>query len=354
MNLEEGNNDKLLRLLKANPMRRNVPKLPEGVNSRDNDSCDKVIKPTDGPVNYSLVFGSPISNPLFGCHNFVLPTDNAEEAAVIIDQYLDTTEGVSNEFTYYNCSWTVVHIENHIYGLYCIKFFQEDLSDGKIKYHVYIKRVNGEHYDYMKFFERIRSLFYKIEESPAKSRADAPADMDNLFEGVTDSVEDGTSIEDRVSNAFNILRNDHLSTYEKSDVIKTLVELSTNESAKIFFTSELLMILLQYLKSIHNNYDLSLAATRCVITLYNISATERLSLVMIDPLLDYFLRLASNDGNIYDQEMRLKAAQTIYNIINKYVIIISDERKSQLKEWLKVTNLLVEKGTIKMEFKKDY
>jgi hypothetical protein len=331
-------------------MRRNVPKLPEGVNSRDNDSCDKDIKPTDRPVDYSLVFGASNSNPLFGCHNFVLPTDNAEEAAVIIDQYLDTTEGVSNEFTYYDCSWTVVHIKNNIYGLYCIKFFQEDLSDGKIKYHVYIKRVNGEHYDYMKFFERIRSLFFKIEESP-KSSTDALVNTYSLFEGVTDSVEeDIKSIKVRVSNAFNILRNDLLSIYEKSDVIKTLVELSTNESAKIFFTSELLMILLQYLKSIHNNYDLSLAATRCVITLYNISATERLSLVMIDPLLDYFLRLASNDGNIYDQEMRLKAAQTIYNIINKYVIIISDERKSQLIEWLKVTNLLVEKGTIKMEF----
>jgi len=234
-----------------------------------------------------------------------------------------------------------------------MRLFQETQSDGRVKYHVYIKRVNGEYYNYMNFFERIRSLFYKIEESPAKSRADAPADMDNLFKGFTDSVEeDGTSIAVRVSNAFNILRNDRLSTYEKSDVIKTLVDLSTNESAKIFFTSELLMILLQYLKSIHNNYDLSLAATRCVITFYNISATERLSQDIIDPLLDYLLRLASNDGNIYDQEMRLKAAQSIENIVIYNDITSAKEGKSEIiYEWLQYTNLLRNKKLIQKNLK---
>lgn len=344
--------DELLSLLEENPMRRNVPKLPEGVNSRKNDSCDKDIKPTDRPVDYSLVFGSRNSNPLFGCYNFVLPISDIEEAAMMIDQYLDTTEGVSYEFTYYDCAWTVVHIENNIFGVYCIRIFKEDLSDGKNKYHVYIKRIEGEHYNYMNFFENIRSLFFEIEESPETS-IDASVNMDNIFKGFTDydNEEDGTSIEVRVGNAFNILRNDRISTYEKSDVIKTIVELSTNESAKKFFTSDDLLVLLQYLKSIHNNDYSSLVATRCVIIFYNISLTEKLSQDINDPLLDHLFILASNEGNFFDKELRKKAGQTIVNIVIKYDII-SDERKSQLCEWLELTNLLVEKETIKWNLRK--
>ena len=89
--------DELIKKLESKPITMNVPKLPEVVNNRSSSDSISSNKANGGAVDYSLVFGASNSNPLFGYHNFVLPTDNAEEAAVIIDQYLDTTEGVSYE-----------------------------------------------------------------------------------------------------------------------------------------------------------------------------------------------------------------------------------------------------------------
>ena len=340
--------NELLKQLEKNPLPLTIPKLPEAVNNSEN-----IDKPKDGPVDYSLVSSSPNSNPLFGCFHFVIPPElnDPEEIYLMLDQYLDT-EDLSNEFTYYNCSWTVVHIENLIYNLYNIRLFQECLSDDEIKYHVYIQKVDGDYFEPLNFFENIRSLFFEIEESP-KSITDTPVNMDNILKALLDLEEEKiASLENRVNNAFSLLKNNddtknkEIVKYKKSEVIKTIVELSVNEQSRQYFTSDYLLALLEYLISINSNYDLTLAATRCVIIFYNISLTEILSKDIIDPLLDHLFYLASNDGNVFDMDMRKKSAQTIINIIIKYKII-SDERKNQLGKWLKVTNLLVEKEIIK-------
>lgn len=181
--------------------------------------------------------------------------------------------------------------------------------------------------------------------------------MDNILKGLLDlEEENNATLEIRANKAFALLKNNdetknkEIVKYEKSEVIKTIVELSANEQARQYFTSDDLLALLQYLISINSNYDLTLAATRCVIIFYNVSLTEKLSQVIIDQLLDHLLDLASNDGNVYDKELRKKAAQTIENIV-KTCDISSAEKKSKLYGWLEYTNLLRDKTLMQMKLK---
>lgn len=89
--------DELLKQLEANPLPMNVPQLPKAINNKSSSDSNSSNKANGGAVDYSLVFGATNSNPLFGCYNFVLPTSDAELAAANLDQYLDTTEGISYE-----------------------------------------------------------------------------------------------------------------------------------------------------------------------------------------------------------------------------------------------------------------
>ena len=174
--------------------------------------------------------------------------------------------------------------------------------------------------------------------------------MDNIFkERSLDLVEEyDAAIENRAMKAINLLNKNYdmkkneFSKYEKSEAVKSLVELSTDDRAKKLFTPNVLLALLQYLMSIDSNNDLTLVAARCVNIFYNISLSERLTKAIIDPLLDHLLYLASNEGNIYDKEMRLKAAQSIENIVIT-CDITSAKSNSKINEWLECTDLLRDK-----------
>jgi hypothetical protein len=277
-----------------------------------------------------------------------------EEIAIKIDRYIDEDKTKSCEFTYYDCSWTVEDIENNRYCLYYIRLFQEVIGDDKIVYHIYFKRVNGCHFDGLKFFECIRSLFYETEDFPDNSKNifDTSVDMDNVFKEFLDlDRPDDKTIENRANEAWEKLKelddskNKEFVKYEKSEVIKTIVDLSINDKAKQYFTPDVLSLLLVYLISIDSNYDLTLTATRCVIIFYNILLTEKTTLDVIDPLLDYCLGIAKTPGNVYDEQMRLKACQII-KIIANGDYNITDVRKNQMNEfleWLNNKNIFVNK-----------
>ena len=73
--------------------------------------------------------------------------------------------------------------------------------------------------------------------------------------------------------------------------------------------------------------------------------TEKTTLDVIDPLLDYCLGIAKTPGNVYDEQMRLKACQII-KIIANGDYNITDVRKNQMNEfleWLNNKNIFVNK-----------
>jgi len=293
-------------------------------------------------------------------NTMILPTDNIEEVVRVLDQYFDTTDGISYEFSYYDCSWTVVCIDDVNYNVYAVGIFQDVLSsssssssspsNGKTAYYIRINWIDGDGYDSTNFTQDIISLFYETDEVATKSSADAQADMDTLhlqLFGPPKEVDD-EMISTRVDQALDILNDQRLSKYEMSEAITILLSLSSNETARKYFTYEVLLALLSFLQSIERDDDMLLVSTRCVMIFYNLSSSssssllfEQISSNIINPAISHFLKVAVNKGTIYDQEMRLKAAKTIENLLLTSIDVI--DKKREILEWLNDTILIKDK-----------
>ena len=344
--------DNIVKHIELNPLPIVVPPLPESIiNNRNNDNN----KPIDKPVDYSLVYSVPNSNPLFGYYNFiVLKEYDVKEIVSKLKEYFNTIESISYEFTYYDCSWTVVDIENNRYGLYYIRLFQEAVCDGEIDYHIYFKRVHGCHFDGYKFYESIRFLFNGKEESTIETASDTMNDIDvsNVFAGFLDlDKPDDKTIENRSTKAIEHLKesgspNEELEKYKKSEfAIKDLVDLSTNDKAKQYFTPDVLSALLEYWISIVDICDLTLTSTKCAIIFYNILLTETTTLDVINPLICHCIEVAKKTGNVYDEQLRLKANKIIKIIANRDYDL-TDEKRNQICQFLVYFNCYLMKDNI--------
>jgi len=292
----------------------------------------------------------------------ILPSDNIEEVVRVLDQYFDTTDGISYEFSYYDCSWTVVCIDDVNYNVYAIGIFQDapssssppssssSPSNGKTTYYIRINWIDGDGYDNTNFTQDITSLFYETDEVATKSSADAQADMDTLYLQLfgPSKEDDDEMISKRVDQALDLLNDQRLSKYEMSEAITILLSLSSNETARKSFTYEVLLALLSFLQSIEMDHEMLLVSTRCVMIFYNLSSSssssllfEQISSNIINPTISHFLKVAVNKGTIYDQEMRLKAAKTIENLLLTSIDVI--DKKMEILEWLNGTILIKDK-----------
>lgn len=317
------NYELLIKHLEENPLPLKVHDLPK-------DSTNPEI-----PSNKKYIFALPenLTNP--------------EGIARNIDELLDSDENVAYDFTYYDCGWTVIVIkENGEYNAFYIRLYKQSNPD--VRYYISIQDVASKSYSYYfkDFCDLVESFF-------DKTKTIGRPNM--IFEGLPNfglefGLEFGLKSEEYDVKAIIDKAFDNIEHPEPTDnkfiypyridefVIKPLVDSSVNSVAKEYFTSDRLSVLLEFWKSIEEYDDLLLTSTRCAIIIYNI-LTENI-LDDVTQLIDYCLKIAKKEGNLWDEHLRLKACQIIKIIVNKECNI-TDEKKNEMNEFLE---WLVEKN----------
>jgi len=302
---EQGNNlqltiDALLKHLEENPLPMDVPDLPK-------DSINSNI-----PSNKKYIFALPeeITDP--------------EDIKKIIDKSLDSEENIVYEFVYYLYCWAVIHINKYgEYHAFDIRLFKQSNPD--VRYYISIQLVEPKRYSY--YFKDICAL--------VKSFFDKTIDPPNMnFEVLPNFGLEINDVESEVEKAFKNLEfpeptNESLHPYWIDEfVIKQLVNSSANSNAKKYFTSDRVSMVLKFWKYIEENENLLLTSTRCAIIIYNILLTENI-LDDVTQLIDYCLKIAKKEGNLWDLHLRLKAKQIIKIIIDRNYNI-TDEKRNEI------------------------
>ena len=272
---------------------------------------------------------------------FALPKNltNPEDIARNIDELLDSDESVAYEFTYYDCGWTVIVIkENGEYNAFYIRLYKQSNPD--VRYYISIQDVASKSYHFKDFkdFKNFKDFCDLVESFFDKTKTIDPPYM-NFEElpnfGLESEENDVKAIIDK---AFKDLEHPEPTIkglrllWIGEFVIKLLVNLSVNSVAKEYFTSDRLSVLLEFWKLIEEHDDLLLTSTRCAIIIYNILLTENI-LDDVTPLIDYCLKIAKKEGNLWDAHLRLKAIQIIKIIVNKECNI-TDEKKNEMNKFL--------------------
>lgn len=297
----------LLKHLEENPLPINVPDLPK-------DSINSKI-----PSNKKYIFALPeeITDP--------------EDIKKIIDKSLNS-DNIVYEFIYYLCGWTVIYINKYgEYHAFDIRIFKQSNPD--VRYYISIQLIEPKKYSYYfkDFCALVESFFDKTIDPPNMNFEVLP----NF--GLESEENDVKAI---VEKAFKDLEhpeptNESLHPYWINEfVIKPLANLSANSYAKKYFTDRLLSMLLKFWISIEKYDDLILTSTRCAIIIYNILLTESI-LDDVTPLIDYCLKIAKEEGNLWDLHLRLKAKQIIKIIIDRNYNI-TDEKRNEITDFLMV------------------
>lgn len=309
------NYDDLIKHLEKTPMRLNVDEIPNITTS-----CTEYT--IDVPKEF----------------------EKTEIIAETVDELLDSDKNVAYEFTYYDCGWTVIDIkDNGEYHAFYIRLFKKsNPDDNDVNHILYIKQVAPKRYSYKAFkdfCDLVESFFDKTktieppnmnfeEELPNFGLGSEEYDVKAIIDKAFDNIEHPEPTDNKFIYPYRI---DEFS-------IKPLVESSVNSVAKEYYTSDRLSVLLEFWKSIEEHDGLLLTSTRCAFIIYNI-LTENI-LDDVTQLIDYCLKIAKKEGNLWDEHLRLKACQIIKIIVNKECNI-TDEKKNEMNEFLE---WLVEKN----------
>jgi hypothetical protein len=292
--------DELLEYLEENPLHINVPERSEDFINSKIPSCTE--------------------------YNFAVPKHLTDPKLILelLGISFGEEESVAYEFTYYDCAYTVIDInENGEYHGFYIKLFK--LSNPDVRYYISIQQVTKRYSYYFKdFCALVESFFDKTKTI-------------EIFEVLPNfglELEDDVKMEDRVSKYFKNLvnpepTNESLHPYWiDKHAIEPLTNFSANSDANEYFTSDRLSMLLKFWESIEKYDNLLLTSTRCAIIIYNILLTESI-LDDVTPLIDYCLKIAKEEGNLWDEHLRLKACQIIKIIVNKNYNI-TDEKRNEI------------------------
>jgi len=298
----------LLQHLEENPLPIDVPDLPK-------DSINSKI-----PSNKKYIFALPeeITDP--------------EDIKKIIDKSLDSEENIVYEFIYYLCCWAVIHINKYgEYHAFDIRLFKQSNPDVRYYISIQLKAPKRYSYYFKDFCTLVESFFDKTIDPPNMNFEVLPNFGLELEEN---------DVEREVEEAFKNLEspeptNESLHPYWIDEfVIKPLVNSSANSNAKKYFTSDRLLALLKFWKYIEEYDILVLTSTRCAIIIYNILLTENI-LDDVTQLIDYCLKIAKKEGNLWDLHLRLKAKQIIKIIIDRNYNI-TDEKRNEITDFLMV------------------
>jgi hypothetical protein len=290
--------DELLEYLKKNQLTINAPDLPKDFNPNFISNN-----------KYTFALSEEITDP--------------EYIKKIIDKLLNSNKNIAYDFIYYSCSWSVIYINEYGYHAFDIRILKQSNPD--VRYYISIQLVEPKRYsDYFKDFCAF------VESSFDKTIDTSNFEVLPIF--ALESEEN--DVKAIVEKAFKDLEhpeptNKSLHPYWINEfVIKQLANVSANSDAKKCFTSDRLSMVLKFWESIEKYEDLILTSTRCAIIIYNILLTESI-LDDVTPLIDYCLKIAKEEGYLWDEHLRLNACQIIKIIIDRNYNI-TDEKRNEI------------------------